>query len=122
MYLLDTHTLLWWLSDTDRLSPAQHTALSDPDAVVLLSAVSVWEITIKHSLGKLTIPKNFWQQVTTQGFHDLPINAEHARAVGALPDLHQDPFDRLLIAQASHESYVLLTSDSQIKRYKVKCL
>jgi len=122
MYLLDTHTLLWWLGDADKLSPAQHAVLSDPDAVVLLSAVTVWEITIKQSLGKLTIPKDFWQQVAAQGFHDVPISAEHARGVGTLPDLHQDPFDRLLIAQTKCESCVLLTSDSQIKRYKVECL
>jgi len=122
MYLLDTHTLLWWLGDADRLNPAQHAVLSDPDAVVLLSAVSVWEITIKQSLGKLIIPKDFWQQVAAQGFHDLPITAEHARSVGTLPDWHQDPFDRLLIAQTKCESCVLLTSDSQIKRYQIECL
>lgn len=122
MYLLDTHVLLWWLSDTTKLSTEHIQLLSDSRTSIYLSAVTAWEITIKTWLGKLELPKNFWQVVEKQGYIELPITTTHARSIEFLPSIHHDPFDRLLIAQALSENMTLLTQDKMIHQYKVRCL
>lgn len=119
MYLLDTHVLLWWFQAPDKLSDEQTRILSDPQAFVWLSAASVWEISIKSSLGKLTIPSHFWNHVEAQDFRPLSITSTHAKQIATLPPLHHDPFDRILISQALTEQYTILTSDEAIKKYDV---
>ncbi len=123
--LLDTHILLWALSDPARLTSAQRTALVDPHHEAHVSAVSAWEIAIKQSLGKLSLPgpAATWliPAALESGFSWLAVTAEDAVRVGSLPWHHRDPFDRLLIAQAS-EGYVLVTQDTQLAAYEVSLL
>jgi PIN domain nuclease of toxin-antitoxin system len=114
---LDTHAFLWWLDDPQLLSEAARAAIGDGRQVVYVSAVVVWEIVIKRSLGKLDAPDDIEAAMAANRFLPLPITVPHALAVQALPDLHRDPFDRLLIAQARHEGLTLVTRDPQIARY-----
>ena len=118
--LLDTHVLLWWLDDNRALGKGARSHIADGSNQVLVSAVSIWEIIIKRSLGKLVIPNNFRNQLGT--LQSLDVKQGHAFAVGDLPDYHKDPFDRLLIAQCIVEGLVLVTSDTNIKRYDVAVL
>ena len=98
--LLDTHVVLWWLTDAPELGDDLKQQL-DHEPAVYLSPATVWEITIKQSVGKLTDPENLPEIVVDAGFRPLPITAEHAVVAGRLPLLHRDPFDRMLIAQAT---------------------
>jgi PIN domain nuclease of toxin-antitoxin system len=119
--LLDTHVVLWWLTDACELGEDMKQRLDDEPAVYL-SPATVWEITIKQSIGKLTEPENLAEVVVDAGFRPLPITAEHAVVAGRLPLLHRDPFDRMLIAQARCEGLTLVTRDPQIRRYDVALL
>jgi PIN domain nuclease of toxin-antitoxin system len=119
--LLDTHVLLWWLSADKRLPDELRQRLND-DPDVWVSAVTVWEIATKQSIGKLDAPRPLSEAVTTSRFQELPITFDHAVAVGNLPVLHRDPFDRMLVAQARHEQLTLVTADPQIHRYEVDLL
>lgn len=118
--LLDTHVALWAIADDSRLSAAARLLIEAPTNEVLVSAVSVWEIAIKHALGRGDMPVSaaqalgFFQQA---GFSMLAVSAAHAAAVEALPSIHADPFDRLLIAQAFHEPLRLLTHDATVAKY-----
>jgi PIN domain nuclease of toxin-antitoxin system len=120
--LLDTHALLWWLSDDPRLGASARDAIADTDNLVHVSAVSLWEITIKQGLGKLDLPADFEEALTAQGFRELPMKWEHARQNRSLPWLHRDPFDRMLVAQAQVEQLTLVTDDREIREYAVTCL
>lgn len=116
--LLDTHTLLWWLSD----SPLETTArdhIANPTNPVFVSAATAWEITVKQALGKLTAPDDLASVVASGGFEVLPISFAHAVTAGRLPPHHRDPFDRLLIAQAQHEGLTLATRDPHFAAYDV---
>ncbi|MBN1652596.1 MAG: type II toxin-antitoxin system VapC family toxin [Deltaproteobacteria bacterium] len=117
--LLDTRALLWWLDDHPTLSTEAKTAIADTDNLVLISAAVIWEIKIKQSLGKLKIPRNFRKVLSEQPFEALSITAEHAYAVGELPALHRDPFDRMLVAQAKVEGLTIVTRDDHFRKYKV---
>src|SRR4051794_13113821 len=100
---MDTHTFIWWDSDPSRLSARALAVLQDPATLVLLSVVSVWEILIKSQLGKLSLRLPLEQILAQQvgnGLRILHVTLEHALGLEALPDIHKDPFDRLLIAQA----------------------
>jgi PIN domain nuclease of toxin-antitoxin system len=119
--LLDTHVVLWWLTDARELSDDPKQQLDDEPAVHL-SPATVWEITIKQSIGKLTDPENLPEIVIDAGFRLLPITAEHPIVAGRLPLLHRDPFDRMLIVQARCEGLTLVTRDPQIRRYDVALL
>ena len=119
--LLDTHVVLWWLTDDRELSDDVKQRL-DHEPVVHVSAATVWEIAIKQSVGKLTEPENLPEIVRDAGFRQLPITSEHAIVAGRLPHLHRDPFDRMLIAQARCEGLTLVTRDPQIHRYDVALL
>ncbi|MEX2291125.1 MAG: type II toxin-antitoxin system VapC family toxin [Mycobacteriales bacterium] len=123
--LLDTHVWLWLLGDVDRLSVDAVAALANADDLVL-SAASVWEVTIKHGLGKLPLPVPLVDVVATSygsaGMRPLPVEAKHAVAVGDLPGLHRDPFDRLLVAQARVEGLTLVTTDPRVQGYDVSVL
>ena len=116
---LDTHVLLWWLADDARLSHTSRAAISDGTNLVFVSAAAAWEIVIKSALGKLDIPSNLEAALTANRFEPLPITIPHSLAVANLPHHHNDPFDRLLIAQAEVEGLTLVTGDEQIKKYDV---
>jgi len=118
--LVDTHALLWWLSDDAALSPAAREALADPANEPFVSAVSVWEIAIKRSLGKLTAPEDLPDLIVDEGFSWLPITPLHAWQVRALPVHHRDPFDRLLVAQAISEQLPIITADARFNDYGVE--
>ena len=115
--LLDTHILLWWLSDDPELSRHTREAIQEASGVVAVSAATVWEIAIKRSLGKLDMPSGWLSDIRAEGFQQLPVSWDHAQRVELLPSLHRDPFDRLLVAQAQMEHFVLVTADEVIPEY-----
>lgn len=117
--LLDTHILLWWLADDPKLSSGHRSIIANPDNLCYVSSVSIWEISIKSSIGKLTIEDNYIDELVAEGFLELPVTWRHCDRVRQLPDIHQDPFDRLLIAQAGIEQLSLLSVDEQIKKYEI---
>ena len=116
--LLDTHALLWWLSDDDHLGKRARRAIVDATDV-LVSVASVWEVSIKRSLGRLRLPDDWTQQLKLERFGIVSIELEHAVHAGSLPLLHRDPFDRMLVAQALSEDLVLVSSDRNITQYNV---
>ena len=122
-YLLDTHALLWELTG-DRRVPKRVRALFDgPRQELFLSTASVWEMAIKVSIGKLDIPVALPQLVAsaaTRGVRLLEVRADHAYLVETLPTHHRDPFDRMLVAQASHEGMSIVSVDEKFDAYKVK--
>jgi len=123
--LMDTHTFIWWDSDLSRLSARALAVLQDPATLALLSVVSVWEILIKSQLGKLSLRLQLDQILAEQignGLQILQVTLEHALGLEALPDVHKDPFDRLLIAQARVEGATLLSADAVFARYPVSVL
>jgi PIN domain nuclease of toxin-antitoxin system len=115
--LLDTHILLWWLGAASELPAAAQSLIADPENTIFVSAVSLWEIWLKESLGKLRLPPDFEDQLEAEGFESLPLTASHARAVARLPWLHRDPFDRMLIAQAQSAGLRLLSADRAAEAY-----
>jgi PIN domain nuclease of toxin-antitoxin system len=116
--LLDTHVLLWWLADDPALArQARQLIANEPE--VFASAASAWEIAIKRALGKLEAPEDLATALDAGGIARLPIEFEHAALAGALPRHHDDPFDRMLVAQAQCEGLTLLTSDPRISSYAV---
>ena len=118
--MLDTHVALWAIADDPRLSPAARLLIESPANEVVVSAVSVWEIAIKHSLGRGDMPISAAQALAffqEAGYSLLAVSAEHAVVVEALPPIHADPFDRLLVAQALHEPLRLLTHDATVAQY-----
>ena len=117
--LLDTHAFIWWNARDRRLGDVARDAIRDPDNRVVVSAASVWEIAIKRKTGKLSFRHDVLPAITADGFETLDITAEHADAAGSLPLHHADPFDRLLVAQARIEQFVLVTQDRQILPYGV---
>ncbi|NAZ81574.1 PIN domain-containing protein [Kineococcus sp. R8] len=120
--LLDTHVLLWWLSDDERLPERMRAAVADDENEVFVSAASAWEMSIKAALGKLTAPGGLREEMEQQGFTELPISVDDALAAGALPRHHDDPFDRMLIAQATRRGLQLLTVDRRFSDYDVRLL
>ena len=115
--LLDTHLLLWWLEGSPRLSAQAGETIRDPENTVFVSAVSLWEIWLKQSLGKLRLPADFTERLAAESFESLPLMAAHTRQVALLPWRHRDPFDRMLVAQAQVEKLVLLTADEALAAY-----
>jgi PIN domain nuclease of toxin-antitoxin system len=119
--LLDTQALLWWLAD-DGLHPQALDAIADPANRVVVSAASAWEISIKKALEKLAAPDDLEQQVQAGGLVPLPISIAHGIAAGQLPHHHEDPFDRMLIAQAFAEGLTIVTRDKRFNDYGVAVL
>jgi PIN domain nuclease of toxin-antitoxin system len=118
--LLDTHIALWAITDSPRLSARARRLILDPHATVWISAATMWEIAIKHALGRGDMPVSGEQAIDhfrASGYRFLAIEPEHAAAIEALPPHHQDPFDRLLAAQARVEPMRLLTHDPVLARY-----
>lgn len=118
--LVDTHVLLWWLTDDPALSATAREAIADPANEPLVSTASVWEIAIKRSLGKLTAPDDLPEAISDGGFAWLPITAAHAWHVHDLPLHHRDPFDRVLVAQALIEQLPVVTTDAHFDEYGVE--
>ena len=115
--LLDTHVLLWWLAEDPALPARARALMASPESVLFVSAVSLWEIWLKVSLGKLRLPPDFGEVLTGGDFESLPLMAAHAKGIAELPWHHRDPFDRMLLAQARAESLTLLTADSALTVY-----
>jgi len=118
--LLDTHIALWAIIDSPKLSARARELINGPRAHIWISAASIWEITIKHALGKGGMPvsgKEATNYFRESGYQFLSVEVEHAAAVAELPHHHQDPFDRLLVAQALTEPMRLLTSNALVALY-----
>ena len=115
--LLDTHLLLWWLTNDKSLGREAKKLIGDPDNAVFVSSVTMWELWLKQSLGKLRLPDGIDGRLAGEGFEALNMTGEHARQVGALPWVHRDPFDRMLVAQAECEGLTLLTADEALAGY-----
>jgi PIN domain nuclease of toxin-antitoxin system len=120
--LLDTHVLLWWLADHRSLSAAHRALIADPQNELFVSSVTVAEIAVKASLGKLHAPTALAGSITASGFRELPLTSSHAEALRTLPWHHRDPFDRMLVAQAMIEQLTLVTADEQLHAYPVTCV
>ena len=120
--LVDTHAFLWFVSGDSKLSRTARRALEAANVQLHLSAASVWEIAIKSSLGRLTLPAPVTQYVADKakaGLHVLPVDWAHAAAVEHLPFHHRDPFDRLLVAQAQAERLPVVTRDRIFRQYGI---
>ena len=118
--LLDTHVLLWWLSDDRKLAKNARDIIANPDNDVLVSSASAWEVSIKAALGRLEIElDNLENAIVRNGFRPLPIGIQHALTAGRLPNVHRDPFDRMLVAQASVEELRVVSHDRVFERYSL---
>lgn len=118
--LLDTHVLLWAAGAPERLSDDAVALIEEPTNQLLFSAASLWEITIKRGLGRQDFrvnPEVLRRGLMENGYEELPITSTHAMAVGHLPTIHKDPFDRVLVAQAEMEGVLLLTADELVAKY-----
>ncbi len=121
--LLDTHVFLWWIGAPARLSHEVRAAIADPGTLVHVSAASAWEISIKRALGRIDLrDEEFSYGMRESGFAELTVTAEHGLAAGALLLHHRDPFDRMLVAQATSEGMRLVTRDRAIAAYGVETL
>jgi len=118
--LLDTHLLVWTANQAHRLSRPAVELIQTPENDLYFSAISIWEVAIKQSLGRTSFTVDaptLRRGLLANGFQELPLTSDHGIAVINLPPIHQDPFDRILIAQAISENITLLTSNSQIAKY-----
>ena len=124
--LLDTHALLWWLVEPEKLSPIAQTAIHDPAAAIFVSAASGWEIATKARLGKLPGAEGLLQDLPSllqqQGFQQLAVQVHHGIRAGGYPQPHRDPFDRLLAAQAELEGLQLVSVDPALAPFPCRLL
>jgi len=122
--LIDTHALLWWLSDDQSLSVAARKAMAETSNVLLVSAASAWEIATKVRLGRLPgaeeLAADFQGFMLREGFTTLDITTDHAIRAGLLPGPHKDPFDRMLISQAQAENVPIVTNERSFGTYGVR--
>jgi PIN domain nuclease of toxin-antitoxin system len=121
--LLDTHAFLWWIADDARLSARATALIGDGSNEILVSAASAWEIVVKSRLGRVAVPtpvdRFFTAQLEANAFVPLPIQMRHALGLEALPDIHRDPFDRILVAQAVAEELTLVSRDRVLRGYPI---
>ena len=121
--LLDTHAFLWWILDDEQLSTRVRALIEDGSNEILISSASAWEIAIKCRIGKLSLPANpsvfVPEQLSINRFSTLAISVSHALHVHNLPNIHRDPFDRILVSQGQLEKMPILTHDSGINQYDV---
>jgi PIN domain nuclease of toxin-antitoxin system len=119
--LLDTHVVLWWAIDDDKLTDDLKTRI-DTEPGVFVSAASLWEISLKQQTGKLAGPPDLPERILAGGLTALVITPAHGIAAGRLPRIHRDPFDRMLVAQAMTEDLTLATRDRRVQQYDVPLL
>jgi len=121
--LLDTHVFLWWIADDPQISRTAHDVIQNGSNDLFLSATSAWEMAIKAQIGRLKLPKRpevfVPEQLARNAITHLPIQLGHALRVASLPPIHDDPFDRLLVAQSQMEEVPILTADPEIARYPI---
>jgi len=118
--LLDSHLLVWLAAATARLPSVAREMIEDTENLLFFSSASIWELSVKHSLGRNDIPvhpRALHRALLENNFQELSINSDHAFALESLPPIHKDPFDRILIAQSISEGMLLLTSDEMIAKY-----
>jgi PIN domain nuclease of toxin-antitoxin system len=122
-YLLDTHAFLWFVADDNRLSSKAKSIIQDSNNEIFFSAASAWEMAIKSKLGRLKLGGNLEsfiiEQLTENSFGPLSITISHSLYTEKLPQIHKDPFDRIMISQSNVENMVLITRDKEIREYKV---
>lgn len=118
-YLLDTHVLLWWLTTPDKINKKSRNIIKDKSNTVFISSASFWEMAIKKSIGRLTLPHNLIESIAVEGFRTLPIMPEESLGVADLPMIHADPFDRMLIIQAKLHDLIIITHDIKFAEYPV---
>ena len=121
--LIDSHAFLWWSEASAALGATARTAIANPTSEILVSVAGLWELTIKQSLGRLSLPDDLEVMVANQGFSVLPITFDHLRQLGSLPRRnHRDPFDRMMIAQALAEGIPIATGDPIFAAYGVQII
>jgi PIN domain nuclease of toxin-antitoxin system len=120
--LLDTHILIWWLSQEERLSQAEIDLITDSDNFIFVSAATAWEIAVKKMIGKLEAPDDLPAALAINNFLELPITIEHSQKLYQLPLHHNDPFDRIMVAQAMSENLTFMTRDAKIALYDIKII
>jgi PIN domain nuclease of toxin-antitoxin system len=120
--LLDTHTVVWAITEPERVAPEALGLIESSENEVFVSVVSPWELAIKLSRRRIELPQVFYETLRDGQFSLLPVTIRHTEAIVALPHHHRDPFDRMLIAQAQVEGLTLVTSDREIRRYPVSLL
>ena len=122
-YLLDTHAFLWFVADDNRLSSKAKSIIQDSNNEIFFSAASAWEMSIKAKLDRLKLGGNLEpfiiEQLTENCFSPLAITVSHSLYTEKLPQIHKDPFDRIMISQSKAENMVLITRDKDIRKYKV---
>ncbi|MCW2973469.1 MAG: Ribonuclease VapC22 [Thermoleophilia bacterium] len=122
MLLLDSHVVMWWLLEPERLSAAAIESITSAQDRAYVSSASIWELEMKRFAGRLDVPGGIADHAAEEGFTPLPIAARHATRAAQLPTHHKDPFDRMLVAQAQLEHLTLVTADRQIAAYDVTVL
>lgn len=120
--LLDSHVVLWWLATPEKISKDAYTAIADQNNEAYISVATIWELGIKHKLGRLELPYPFLEILQKEDIRTLSIEARHALAIIDLPLIHQDPFDRMLIAQAKCDDLLLVTQDKMITQYPISTI
>lgn len=123
--LLDTHAAIWFITDDDQLPEFSKELIKDPQNNCFVSVATLWEMGIKHSLGKLKLKaelKKIFELYFDSGFILLPITPDHILTNAALSFYHRDPFDRLIIAQAKREGYALISKDTEFEKYDINLL
>ncbi|PSB07546.1 PIN domain nuclease [Pleurocapsa sp. CCALA 161] len=119
-FLLDTHSLLWTVFEPDKLSTEAQEIIVDHNNIICLSLISLWEISIKQNIGRLDIPKEFFEVVSEGGFEILSLTMDQIKKYRTLPLHHRDPFERMLIIQARQQKLIFITRDSEISQYDVE--
>ena len=121
--LLDSHAFLWWLAEDPKLSTEARQAVADPLSAVHVSAATVWELSIKAARGKLDLDgADLVEEIGENDFLEIPMTARHSLAAANLPRHHEDPFDRMLIAQAQLEGLTIVTRDPEFRAYGIDIL
>ena len=120
--LLDTHILIWWLSQDRRLSQPESDIITNPDNLIFVSAATAWEIAVKKMIGKLEAPDDLPAALAANNFLELPITIDHSQKLYQLPLHHHDPFDRIMVAQAISEDLIFMTRDAKIALYEIRTI